>query len=132
MPRVRSLVIVLHLDFWGRSQRSLTMRYRGLLGLFSWSLTLFTSAFWVYWVNDFDTKFVWLTAGRLSEHWFLIASTALTILMVAGRFGASLGIPHLFHDEPEAKFTFFRSPAFWGAFEPYRTDRHFNNIYIYF
>jgi hypothetical protein len=84
------------------------------IGPFLWGLTAAGSVFWLLWTNDFKPHFLWLTLGRMSEHWFLTGLAALLILIASGKFGADLGIPQLFHDEPGTPLR--RSRVFWSAF----------------
>jgi hypothetical protein len=90
------------------------MKYRGAVGLVLWLLALVGSAAWILWANGGNWHYFWLTLGRMSEHWLLTALAVLLGLMASGQLGAGLGLPQLFHDEPETPLA--HSRAFWGAF----------------
>jgi hypothetical protein len=84
-----------------------------LLSWLPWIVAAIASPLWyllVFGPVGFGRVLSWM-----SSYWFPIGLIGLVYAMAGGQFGASLGIPALFRDDPAAGFN-ANSRAVWGAF----------------
>ena len=64
----------------------------GSPGLVAWAVMLSLVIVYMYGLGLLE---------RISEHWLLFVPLALVGAMISGQFCAGLGIPELFHDDPD-------------------------------